>query len=207
MIKKDKVARRKVKDPRRVNDYWTRKAKAENYPARSVYKLEEVDKKHALLRPGHKVLDLGFAPGSWLIYAAGRVGPKGLVVGVDIRRPARPPGSGVKFIQADVLDLTPEVLAEFRPFDVVLSDLAPATTGIKTVDQARSIELAQAAWRLARIVLKTGGAFLVKVFQGPDTDDFFRELAADFKAAQRVKPKSSRSFSPEIFVLGLGFHK
>lgn len=207
MIKKHKVTKRKVKDPRRVNDYWTRKAKAEHYPARSVYKLEEVDQKHTLLRPGHKALDLGSAPGSWLTYAAGRVGPKGLVVGVDIRRPDRPPGSGVKFIQADVLDLTPEALAEYGPFDVVLSDLAPATTGIKTVDQARSIELAQAALRLARTVLKTGGAFLVKVFQGPDTDDFFREIEADFKAAQRVKPKSSRSFSPEIFVLGLGFHK
>lgn len=197
----------KAKDPRRVNDYWTRKAKAEHFPARSVYKLEEVDRKYGLLRPGYRVLDLGAAPGSWLIYAAERVGPTGLAVGVDFREPDRLVSSNIRFIQADVFDLSVEQLGEAESFDVVLSDLAPATSGIKTTDQARSLELCRAALRIAHLLLKNGGAFLFKIFQGPDSDDFFNEVKADFTVVRRVKPKSSRSFSPEIFGLGMGFQR
>ena len=201
------MAGSKVKDRRRVNDFWARKARAENFPARSVYKLMEVDRKFNILRPGRRVLDLGCSPGSWSRYAAGRVGPKGMVIGVDSRPPAHELGGPCLFIQADVLSLEAEVLRSYGPFDAVLSDLAPNTTGVKSVDQARSLELAHAALDLARTVLAGGGAFLVKVFMGPDAGRFFREMGSSFHEVRRIKPESSRSFSFEIFGLGLRFKK
>jgi len=199
------LAKSRIKDRRRVADFWTRKARAENFPARSVYKLKEVDDKYGLLKPGRRVLDLGASPGSWTLYAAERVGPAGRVVGLDLQPLAREPGPGTVFVQADALDPPLDLLTGYGPFDVVLSDLAPATTGQKSVDQVRSAGLARGALTLAGALLKPGGWFLVKVFQGPEADDFFKELAGRFKTVRRIKPASSRSFSPEIFGLGLGF--
>ncbi len=199
------MTKTRAKDPRRVNDYWTRKAKAENYPARSVYKLEEIDAKHGLLRPGQRVLDLGASPGSWSLYAAGKVGAGGCVVGLDLKPLEGVTKTNIDFMVADVYDISPESLTAAGLFDAVLSDMAPATTGIKSTDQVRSEELARAALDMARRVLKGGGSFLVKIFQGPDVDQFFKEVKAEFREVKRLKPKSSRSISPEIFILGLGF--
>ncbi len=199
------MTKTRAKDPRRVNDYWTRKAKAENYPARSVYKLEEIDAKHGLLRPGQRILDLGASPGSWSLYAAGKVGAGGRVVGLDLKPLEGVTKTNIDFMVADVYDISPESLTAAGLFDAVLSDMAPATTGIKSTDQVRSEELARAALDMARRVLKGGGAFLVKIFQGPDVDQFFKEVKAEFREVKRLKPKSSRSISPEIFILGLGF--
>ncbi|MEW6267278.1 MAG: RlmE family RNA methyltransferase [Thermodesulfobacteriota bacterium] len=197
----------RIKDRRRIDDYWARKARAENYPARSVYKLMEVDRKFGLFQTGDRALDLGCYPGSWTLYAAERVGPEGRVIGLDRQAPEVSFAGHVQFIQADVLETRPEDLAGQGLFDVVLSDLAPQTTGIKTADQTRSLELAQAALELARALLKPGGKFLFKLFQGPDVEDFFKRLAGDFTTIRRLKPKSSRSFSPEIFGLALGFRR
>ena len=199
------MAKKKIKDPRRVGDQWTRKAKADNYPARSVYKLEEVDLKYGLLKPGNRVLDLGCSPGSWAMYASRKIGPQGLVIGVDLTRVEGVFASNIIIRQADVLELSGEELSADGLFDVVLSDMAPKTTGAKFVDQARSAELSRAALALARICLRPGGALLFKIFQGPDAEDVFREAASHFRVFRRIKPKSSRSFSPEIFGLGLGY--
>jgi len=195
----------KAKDPKRVGDFWTRKARQEHYPARSVYKLEEVDQKFRLLRSGDRVLDLGAAPGSWMRYAAGRVGEGGRVVGLDLARVTIQLTAVMRFHQADVFEVSPSLFGGDGPFDAVLSDLSPATTGVKTTDQARSLALAQGAWRLAREVLRPGGSFLVKVFEGPDVAAYFRELALAFESAHRVKPRSSRRISPEIFLLGMKY--
>ncbi len=201
------MPRSKIKDPRRVHDFWTRKAKAQNYPARSVFKLEEADQKFRLLRPGAKILDLGSAPGSWTLYAAERVGPKGLIVSVDLQRPQTKWPDTVRFIQADVLELSVDDLAPVMAFDVVISDMAPKTTGMKSVDQARSVALSQAAVDLARNVLKNKGILFFKIFQGPEIETIFSELRQEYKTVRRFKPKSSRAISPEIFGLGLGFKK
>jgi len=195
----------KIKDARRVSDYWARKARKEKYPARSVYKLKEVDLKYHLLKPGSRVLDLGSAPGGWLMYASERVGPKGLVVGLDLEPLKVKLRDNMRFKQADVLEIDPEMLLEYGPLDLVLSDMAPATTGVKEVDQARSLELARVALTLSRVMLNQEGAFLVKIFEGPQVADFFNDLKREFKIVRRVKPKSSRRISPEIFGLGLNY--
>jgi len=195
----------RIKDARRVSDYWARKARQENYPARSVYKLKEVDLKHHLLKPGSRVLDLGSAPGGWMAYSSERIGPKGLVVGLDLNRLKIKLNANMRFIQANVLEIEPEILLEYKPFDLVLSDMAPATTGTKEADQARSLELAMTALNLSQVLLNQGGAFLVKVFEGPDVSDFFKDLRQLFRSVRRVKPKSSRRFSSELFGLGLIF--
>ena len=200
------MARSKVKDRRRVSDHYARLAKNEGYAARSVYKLKEIDQKHRLLRRGMKVLDLGCSPGSWTQYAAEIVGPEGLVVGVDLTRVDQDFGKNVRLIQADVADLAANDFPE-APFDIVLSDMAPNTSGAKHADQARSMGLVETAWYLGRQMLVPGGAFLYKVFMGPDVDDFIRALSGEFGGVKRIKPKSSRSFSPEIFVLAQGFTK
>ncbi|MFH1134897.1 MAG: RlmE family RNA methyltransferase [Pseudomonadota bacterium] len=195
----------RIKDPRRVNDFWTQKARAENFPARSVFKLKEIDQKYGLLRKGARVLDLGCSPGSWTIYAATRVGPEGLVIGLDLNPPERVLGPPARFIQADVLEIEPSTVGETGTFDVILSDMAPKTTGAKSVDQARSERLARSALDWSVRLLRPGGALLVKVFQGPDVDRLILDLKAAFTTVRRVKPKSSRDISPEFFCLGVGF--
>lgn len=196
---------KKVKDPRRVNDFWTRKAKAEKYPARSVFKLEEADRKYGIFKSGGRVLDLGCHPGSWSLYAGKKVGSSGLVVGIDLQATEVDHPVWVRFMQMDVTHLTNRDLEDAAPFDVVLSDMAPATTGNKSVDQDRSFTLFQTALYLAESLLAQGGKIYFKVFQGPDVDGLIKEMGDRFASVRRIKPKSSRSFSPEIFVLGTGF--
>jgi 23S rRNA (uridine2552-2'-O)-methyltransferase len=198
-----------VKDRARLDDHWSRLARKEGYPARSVWKLEEIDRKHALMGPGGKVLDLGAAPGGWTLYAAGRVGPEGLVAAVDLAALAATGGRGlppqVRPLQADLLEADPSLVADWAPFDAVLSDMAPKTTGRREVDQARSAELARKAWEWAQGLLGPGGAFLFKIFESPEADALAREVAAGFRRQARIKPKATRGRSLEIYVLGLGF--
>ncbi len=193
----------RAKDPRRVADFWTRKARNEKYPARSIYKLKEIDQKHGLFQPGDRVLDLGAAPGAWLKYTAQRVGQKGLVLGIDLKKIEIGLMANMRFKQVDIFDLDSAGLMENGLFDLVLSDMAPATTGVKSVDQIRSLELAEKALDISRSVLKNGGGFLVKIFEGPDVKGYFDDLRLVFRSVKRIKPKSSRKFSPEIFGLGL----
>jgi 23S rRNA (uridine2552-2'-O)-methyltransferase len=189
-------------------DHYFKKAKQENYPARSVYKLQEIEKQSRFLVPGASVLDLGACPGSWTLFAAERVGPRGHVLAIDLEPAGAAFPVHVTYLIGDMLDPAPDVAEAFDrrgPFDVVLSDMAPKTTGIKFTDQARSLELAESALAVAVARLKPGGSFVVKIFQGPDAPVFLAGLKAYFGSVRVAKPKSSRSESKEIFFVGTRF--
>ena len=186
-------------------DYYFKKAKREKYVARSVYKLDEIQKKYRIIRRGSRVLDLGCAPGSWLQYAEEKVGPKGVVVGVDVQEIRKDFGPRVFILKEDVYELDPSGLKKYSPrFDVVLSDMAPATTGIGFVDSTRSVQLAQRALEIGLEVLKDGGFFLCKVFEGEDFPQFLKRCRGAFERIKIVKPKASRKESREIYLLGMG---
>jgi len=185
-------------------DHYFRRAKKEGFIARSVYKLEEVDRRVRLLRPGQRVLDLGCHPGSWLQYCARVVGKHGLVVGVDTRTISIELPPHVHFIQADVFELLPADLRQISDeFDVVLSDLAPATTGIRSVDSSRSFALFQRALTLADELLVPGAHFLGKLFQGPGFDEMVKELKSRFSKVKGIKPRATRKQSKEIFLVAM----
>lgn len=190
-----------IKDRNRIDDHYSQKARKEGYPARSVYKLEEFDKKFKLLRSGQKILDLGCAPGSWSLYAAEKVGPGGKVIGIDLAptETAFPPQ--VTIIKADLLENQIELVSDDGLFDLVLSDMAPKTMGRREVDQARSLELCQMAWVWAEQLLMVGGHFLFKIFQSQDADNFIKTLKPFFEQITRLKPKATRANSLETFVL------
>ncbi|MBS3779525.1 MAG: RlmE family RNA methyltransferase [Desulfovermiculus sp.] len=192
---------------KKYQDHYFKKAKQDKYPARSVYKLQEMDKRFHLLRSGQNILDLGATPGSWAIFAAKKAGPRGKVLAVDINETETSFPPQVLFMQGDILDQDEALQTAIHsraPFDLVLSDMAPKTTGIKLKDQTQSVELAQAAMALARDVLAQGGTAAIKVFQGPDVPDFLKEMRQIFTKVKTFKPKSSRPESTEVFVLGFG---
>jgi len=197
---------------RKVQDYYFKKAKKEHYPARSVYKLEEAQKKYRFLQTGNGVLDLGCQPGSWSIYAARIVGPAGLVVGVDLQE-----GKKISIAKAAEIiwfcdDITADYIVEKiqkirKDFRTILSDIAPRTSGNKWVDQQQSLNLARRVLDLAGELLESGGNIYVKVFEGEDFREFVDSVRKSFKTVKIVKPKSSRSESREVFVLGMGYLK
>ena len=193
---------------KKLHDHYFKRAKQENYPARSVYKLQELDASFKLFRPGQKVLALGATPGSWTLWAAQKVGAGGKVLGVDLNPTdtAFPPN--VTFLVADALDPGPELSAlieSMKPFDLVISDMAPRTTGQRVTDQTRSLELVEQALALAGTCLIKGGHFVAKVFMGPDVKAFTDSMRGAFEKVKTAKPKSSRSESFEQFIVGLGF--
>lgn len=193
---------------KKYRDHYFQKAKQDSYPARSVYKLQEIDKKFSLFRPGQKVLDLGAAPGSWALYCAKRVGSSGRILAVDVNWVDRDWPGTIHFCQSDVLDPGAELLEELDrlgPFDLLISDLAPKTTGIKLRDQTLSCELARAAFELCPDNLAPNGHFVAKVFDGPDVQDLQSALRQGFGKAKGFKPKSSRGESKESFLIGLGY--
>jgi len=185
-------------------DHYTRRAREEKWLARSVYKLEEIDKKVHLLRPGDRVLDLGCYPGSWSQYSVTKVGQKGEVVGVDLREPDRFSSPRFRFIAADVLTLDVAWLKErVGTRELVISDLAPATSGIPVTDTSRSLELARGALEIALAVLKKGGHFLCKVFEGEEVRAFRTELGKHFARVQTLRPSAVRKASREIYLLAM----
>ena len=189
-------------------DHYFLKAKQENYPARSVYKLKEMDAAFRLFRPGMRVLDLGAAPGSWTLYAAERVGTAGIVIGCDLQTTGTVFPANVRFLVEDVFCRTPgfeALLAETGPFDVVMSDMAPKTTGAKFTDQARSLDLCMEALAVADAWLKRGGHFIAKIFMGPDYRELADAMRLRFSIVKTFKPKSSRSESKEIFQVGMKY--
>jgi 23S rRNA (uridine2552-2'-O)-methyltransferase len=197
---------------RKVKDYYFNKAKKEKYPARSIYKLEEVQKKYRFLRPGDSVLDLGCHPGSWSLYASEVVGKRGIVVGVDLQETTGQPRSEGADIHWLCQDITaPEMIAEvrkFRPaFKVLISDLAPKTTGNRWADHQQSLHLVRQTLALAEVLLLSGGHYLCKIFQGEDFPEFVQEVKDLFETVRIIKPKSSRTESREVFVLGMGYRK
>jgi 23S rRNA (uridine2552-2'-O)-methyltransferase len=178
---------------RHVNDPYVRKAQKEGYRSRAAYKLIEIDQKEKLFRPGQAVLDLGAAPGGWSQVAAQKVKPGGRVIAVDLLPVA--PIAGVEVRKGDFraqLDGLP-------PMDVVLSDVSPNLSGIRNVDQARSLELLLAAIDACDKLLKPGGAFVCKVFHGDAFEEVRAELARAFARVKVVKPAASRGESRETY--------
>jgi 23S rRNA (uridine2552-2'-O)-methyltransferase len=190
------------------HDHYFHRARQENYPARSVYKLQELDASFKLLRAGQTVLDLGATPGSWTLFAAGKVGPSGRVLAVDLNPTDTAFPENVTFLTADALNPGEELtalLAAWKPFDLVVSDMAPSTTGSRFTDQARSLELVEQALALAGTCLLQGGHFVAKVFMGPEVKAFTDSMRGAFEKVKTAKPKSSRPESIEQFIVGLGY--
>ena len=197
---------------RKIQDYYYKKAKKENYPARSVYKLEEAQIKYRFLKTGNTVLDLGCQPGSWSIYAAKKVGPQGLIVGVDLQEGKKvniANAAEIVWLHDDIMadDIVENIQKIRKNFRVILSDMAPRTSGNKWVDQQQSLILARRVLELAGKLLESGGNFYVKVFEGEDFKEYVDSVRKSFKTVKIVKPKSSRIESREVFVLGMEFKK
>ncbi|OIO55155.1 hypothetical protein AUJ46_01755 [Candidatus Peregrinibacteria bacterium CG1_02_54_53] len=186
------------------NDSWSRKAAKEGFRARSVYKLMEIDERFRLLKPGQTVVDLAAAPGSWLQYVSKRIGPKGLAIGFDLQT-ITPIAENVRTFEQDITQ--PEKIdslleAQHLPaIDLVLSDIAPSTSGIRDIDQWRSIELNQVVIAIAARWLRPGGYCVLKVFRGADFDAFLREVKADWKNVKIVTPRASRDRSKEVYLV------
>jgi len=194
-----------LRDRKHRHDKFFRRARNEGFVARSVYKLEEIDKRLRLLRPGDRVLDLGCRPGSWMQYARAVVGVHGAVVGID-RDPLPQPVPGTRFLRGDIYATTDEeLLGELKAFDVVLSDMAPDTTGIRSADQARSASLFEEALKRAERLLAPAGSFVGKIFQGPDVDKLRKQMNARFSEVKLLKPEGSRQESIEVYLVGKGF--
>jgi 23S rRNA (uridine2552-2'-O)-methyltransferase len=197
-----------VSKPYDPKDFYYRKAKQEGFRARSAFKIDEIVHRHKLVGAGRAVLDLGAAPGGFLQVLAGAVGEKGVVVGVDLE-PIR--NLGKPWVKTAVVDLlAPDALEKIHAlhpgrFDVVTSDMAPKTIGIKITDEARSLELCRMALATAQETLKVGGAFVCKVFMGGDFPEFRREVAARFERVDIAKPAATREHSYEVYVVAKGF--
>jgi 23S rRNA (uridine2552-2'-O)-methyltransferase len=187
-------------------DHYFQKAKKENFAARSVFKLEEIDQRYRLFKEGQTVLDLGASPGSWSQYASQKVGSTGRVLGVDLS-PVTVKLPNAVFLQADLRDLNLDQVFQEQgfvpPFDLVISDMAPKTTGIRLTDQARSMELCELALETARKFLKPGGHFVCKLFHSDDFTKLRDQIKKSFDKFEAVKPDSTRKISKEIFLVGI----
>jgi 23S rRNA (uridine2552-2'-O)-methyltransferase len=193
--------------PYRPKDHYFQRAKQRGFRARSAFKLEELVQRFALLRPGARVLDLGAAPGGFLQVIAGAVGPSGLAVGVDLVA-VRP--FSEQWVRTAVLDVLAddareqiEALAP-GPYDAVLSDMAPKTTGVRATDEARSLRLAERALELARALGRPGSSFVTKLFMGGDFEAFRAQLREAYREVKVVRPEATRSASVEIYLVALG---
>ena len=188
-------------------DPFVQRAQSEGWRSRAVFKLEEIDRRMKLLKPGAVCLDLGAAPGAWSQYAARRVGARGRVVATDIL--PMPELSGVEFVQGDfrepeVFDRLLHLLPE-RQVDVLLSDMAPNLSGVDAIDQPRTMHLAELALEMAGRILKPGGNALIKVFQGSGFVELLRDARRQFGRVKLLKPEASRSRSPEMYLLAMQF--
>jgi 23S rRNA (uridine2552-2'-O)-methyltransferase len=189
-------------------DFYYRKAKKQGLRARSAFKVDEILKRHRLLRKGDAVLDLGAAPGGFLQILAEAVGEGGIAVGVDLE-PIR--NLGKPWVRTAIVDLlAPDALEKIRAlhpgrFALVTSDMAPKTIGVKVTDETRSLELVGVALRVAEATLERGGAFVAKVFMGGDFPGLKKELQTRFDTVQVVRPQATRESSYEVYVLGKGY--
>ena len=190
-------------NPYRQADHRTREARAQGYPARSVFKLEEIDRRARLLRAGQRVLDLGAAPGSWSLYAAQRIGPTGRLLAIDIQPLAQQLGRGCTFVQGDALSIDNEALRLYAPYDVVLSDMAPSTTGNREADAAHSEALFERAVSVAVQLGQPGGSFVGKLFMGGGFEDSRALLRRSYEEVRLMRPETTRRQSVEIFLIGL----
>jgi 23S rRNA (uridine2552-2'-O)-methyltransferase len=192
----------------KVRDHYFHKAKKENYLARSVYKLEEIDQRYRVLERNNQVIDLGYHPGSWIQYTSEKIGVNGLVIGADIKEINNKLLNlkNVRLFKKDVFTIeTMEELGVADQFDVVLSDMAPNTTGIQSVDQARSLNLVEMVFSLLPKFLKPGGNLVIKVFESQSAQDYLKDQKKYFEELHYLRPKSVRSVSKEYFVIGKNF--
>lgn len=192
---------------RKLHDRFFKQAKREGKLARSVYKLEELDRKERLFRKGDRVLDLGASPGSWLEYILETIGPEGAACAVDLKPIHKKFKGRAAFLMKDIRTIAGDEFLHVAPegFDAIVSDMAPNTSGIRIVDQARSLELCQCALDLTGKLLKKKGNFAVKIFYGPETECFRAAVAERFATARLRKPDACRDESIETYVVGLGF--
>lgn len=199
------AAKKKKKTNKWDDDHYTRLAKKESYPARSVFKLKEIDNKFSVFKKGQRVLDLGCAPGSWLKYAGEKVGNSGEVIGVDLKELNITLSANCTSIKGDIFESEIlELIASKGEFDIVMSDMAPNTIGNRHSDSARSAALAETALFLADKLLKKGGVFIAKIFQGSDFDSFAKKVLFSYDKRKIFKPESCRKNSKETYVIGLG---
>jgi len=182
-----------------MKDFYTKKSRKEGYYARSAYKLKQLNKKYQIIKKGDRVLDLGCSPGGWVQAALEIVGNEGDIVGIDLEN-AKVKAENFTFIKADIYNK--EVIDSLEKFDVVLSDMAPKTSGIRELDQERSYDLARQALTVAKKKLKTCGNFVCKIFQGRDYQNFINEVKKEFKFVKTAKPEASKSGSKEMYIIG-----
>jgi 23S rRNA (uridine2552-2'-O)-methyltransferase len=205
MAKRSKSSGRWLQE--HFSDPYVQRAKSEGWRSRAVYKLEEIDKKERLIKPGAFCLDLGAAPGAWSQYAARKVGEKGRVIATDIL--PMDGLTGVEFVQGDFREelVVGQIVALVAggQVDVVLSDMAPNMSGVDAIDQPRSMYLAELALDMAERVLKRDGAALIKVFQGAGFTELVATSRRKFARVKVMKPEASRSRSPELYLLAKGF--
>jgi 23S rRNA (uridine2552-2'-O)-methyltransferase len=198
-----------------LHDKYFKQAKAEGYLARSAYKLKQIQEKRGLLRRGMRVLDIGCAPGSWLQVASEIVGEQGIVVGIDLKEVEAPMPANVRTIQGDAFVVPPDTLiamANLDPaagmapggrFDAVISDMMPDTTGAG--DHYRSVEACRRLLRLLPQLLRAGGVFAMKVFEGEEYPGLLKESATHFREARGFKPDATRAMSVEMYITGIGY--
>ena len=191
---------------RQINDPYVRKAKLEGYRSRSAYKLLEIDKRFKIFKRGQRVVDLGAAPGGWSQVALEKLGDKGTLIAIDIL-PMDPLSGAIIFEHDFMADDAPQMIAEALggKADVLLSDMAPNTVGHQRTDHLRIMLLVEVAVDFASQILKPGGIFVAKVFQGGAGSELVTQLKKQFSSVKHVKPPASRSESAEMFVLAQGF--
>jgi 23S rRNA (uridine2552-2'-O)-methyltransferase len=186
-------------------DRFYHKAKAEGFVARSAYKLQEMQKRFRLIKQGDKILDLGCAPGAWIQVALPLVGRAGKIVGIDLEALDKEEpvfqSPNLRFIHGNAFAMKPEEVEE-APFDCVLSDMAPKTSGIKVRDQALSVELCLQAIELSDAMLKRGGNIVVKMLEGEDSHQVAKAIQQRFEQTKHHRPESTRQQSSEVFVIG-----
>lgn len=184
-------------------DSRTLQARAEGYPARSVFKLQEIDDQNKILKGGLRVIDLGAAPGSWSLYAARKVGPSGKVLAIDLQeiKQAFPPN--VHVVQGDAFEEHSPLHVAHGPYDVVLSDMAPNTSGDKYRDAQRSGDLVRRALEVAKQHGKPGCHFVAKIFMGAEFEECRALVKEAFQTAKIARPKGVRDNSVEVFLVGL----
>lgn len=192
---------------RHVNDNFVKKARKEGYRARSVYKLEEIDRRDKLVRPGMKIIDLGAAPGGWCQYVSRKIAGNGTLIAIDLL--PMDAVEGVEFVQGDFTDAAIQAqisdLLDGSKLDLVLSDMAPNLSGIPAADQARSIGLAEEVLYWCLSYLAINGSLLIKVFQGSGFDQLRQAMLKNFKSVASRKPEASRTSSSELYLLARGF--
>jgi 23S rRNA (uridine2552-2'-O)-methyltransferase len=195
---------------KRKADFFSRLARSRGFPARSVFKLQEIQDRFRVIPRGARILDIGASPGSWSRYCLQLLGGRGAVVGVDLVPPAFTPAprDRYRFIQGSIFDREVlEACREAGPFEVILSDAAPSTAGNRIVDSERSLELAEQVLRIAAVTLLPRGNVVMKLFQGGSEGELLRRLRTLCGRARTFKPGASRKESMEVYLIGFSWRK